>query len=172
VIRRIRCVVRVTVSRAGLPPEVTITADGECWHAVGAEAALFAPPFAVEALRSHHAKQTQNRHMFGSDYPIRPGLGFRNAGRGVFETRLGNHEGLATCTKLGFPKGVSLHTLRHTHGSHLLSIGVPLPTFSKRLGHGNRHITATIYSHALEKDEQAPAEAWERAMAISGKLEC
>ena len=53
--------------------------------------------------------------------------------------------------KLVFPKGFSLHTLRHTHGSQLLSEGVPLPAVSKRLGHANTHITATVYSHALER---------------------
>jgi len=68
-----------------------------------------------------------------------------------------------------FPKGVSLHTLRHSHCSHLLSNGVPLPTVSKRLGHANTHITATLYSHALEKDEQASAEAWEIAMGDIGR---
>jgi integrase len=71
--------------------------------------------------------------------------------------------------KLGFPKGVPLHTLRHSHGSHLLSMGVPLPTLSKRLGHANTHITATVYAHALEKDEQTTAEVWERTMGNLGK---
>jgi len=63
---------------------------------------------------------------------------------------------------MGFPKGVSLHTLRHTHGSHLLSSGVPLPAVSKRLGHANPHVTATIYSQALDKDDQVAADAWEQ----------
>jgi integrase len=39
---------------------------------------------------------------------------------------------------LKLPKGASLHTLRHTHGSHLLAAGVPLTDVSKRLGHVNR----------------------------------
>jgi integrase len=61
-------------------------------------------------------------------------------------------------------KGVSLHTLRHTHGSQLLSEGVPLPAVSKRLGHANTHITASVYSHALERDDEKASEAWQRAM--------
>jgi integrase len=65
--------------------------------------------------------------------------------------------------------GVSLHTMRHSHGSQLLSLGVPLPTVSKRLGHANTHVTATIYSHALPQDEIAAAEIWNKAM--SGTLQ-
>jgi integrase len=71
--------------------------------------------------------------------------------------------------KLGFPKGVSLHTLRHTHGSHLLSNGVPLATVSKRLGHANTHISAELYSRALEKHDLLSAEALEKRWATSGK---
>ena len=58
-------------------------------------------------------------------------------------------------------KNVSLHTLRHSHGSQPLSAGVPLPTVSKRLGHSNVYTTATIYSHALPKDDITAAELWD-----------
>jgi integrase len=59
---------------------------------------------------------------------------------------------------------VGLHALRHTHGSMLLSAGVPLPTVSKRLGHANPNITAAVYSHALPSDEERAAEAFERVI--------
>jgi hypothetical protein len=59
--------------------------------------------------------------------------------------------------------------MRHSHGSQLLSLGVPLPTVSKRLGHANVHVTATVYSHALPHDEVAAAQIWDKAM--SGTLE-
>ena len=55
--------------------------------------------------------------------------------------------------KLNMPTGVSLQTMRHSHGSHLLSEGVGLPQVSKRLGHSNVQITAEIYSHALKADD-------------------
>lgn len=61
--------------------------------------------------------------------------------------------------------GVSLHTIRHSHGSQLLSLGVPLPTVSKRLGHANVHVTATVYAHALPEDEIAAAQIWDTAMS-------
>jgi integrase len=58
-------------------------------------------------------------------------------------------------------KDASLHTLRHTHASNLLSKGVPLPTVSSRLGHSDTNITARIYSHALPDDDMRAADAWE-----------
>lgn len=58
-------------------------------------------------------------------------------------------------------KGASLHTLRHSHGSHRLAAGVPLPDVSKRLGHTNPQVTATVYAHALPGHDDRAAKAWE-----------
>ena len=63
---------------------------------------------------------------------------------------------------LKLPKGASVHTLRHTHGSHLLAAGVPLTDVSKRLGHVNPHVTATVYAHALPGRDDLAAAAWEK----------
>ena len=57
-----------------------------------------------------------------------------------------------------------MHSLRHSHGSQLLSEGVPITTVSKRLGHSSVAITAAIYSHSFARDEIATAEVWEKAM--------
>jgi integrase len=46
--------------------------------------------------------------------------------------------------RLKLPKGASLHTLRHSHGSHLLASGVPRPAVSARLGHGSIRTTQEI----------------------------
>ena len=66
-------------------------------------------------------------------------------------------------------KGISLHTLRHSYGSHLLSEGIPLPAVSKLLGHSTVYTTANIYSHALSKDETAAAAVWDE-IARKGKI--
>ena len=65
--------------------------------------------------------------------------------------------------KAGFTN-IGIHSLRHSHGSQLLSKGVPLPTVSKRLGHSNVYTTATIYAHALPKDDITAAEIWDGAV--------
>ncbi len=56
---------------------------------------------------------------------------------------------------------VSLHQLRHTHATELLSGGVPIDTVRKRLGH--RHIAATLL-YATKDDQTADDEirAWRR----------
>ncbi len=66
-------------------------------------------------------------------------------------------------TLAGF-QGVGIHTLRHSHGSQLLSKGVPLPAVSKRLGHSSVATTARIYAHALPKDDITAAEVWDTSM--------
>jgi integrase len=41
---------------------------------------------------------------------------------------------------------------------------VPIAAVSKRLGHSSVYTTATIYSHALSKDEIAAADIWDLAV--------
>lgn len=51
---------------------------------------------------------------------------------------------------------ISLHDLRHTNATLLISEGVDIKTVSERLGHANASITLDIYTHALkEKDIEA-----------------
>ncbi|PTL18463.1 integrase [Staphylococcus gallinarum] len=45
----------------------------------------------------------------------------------------------------------TLHALRHTHASMLLSKGLTIQYISKRLGHANIEITWRVYSHLLEE---------------------
>lgn len=66
------------------------------------------------------------------------------------------------CREHGLTK-LTPHTLRHVHASLLLNEQVPLPLVSRRLGHANTHVTASIYSHAVANDECA-ARAIEDAL--------
>jgi len=76
------------------------------------------------------------------------------------------------CRRLGLPKGASLHTLRHTHGSFLLADGMDLATVSERLGHSSVRVTADIYSHALRGRDQEAARRWDTFMRLhSGSYE-
>ena len=136
----------------------------------GRKARKFAlSPSTIEALRRHRKAQQKNRDMFAADYRADLDLVFATPEGEYLKPDSVTAKVSRLARKLGFPKGVSLHSLRHSHGSHLLSNGVPLPAVSKRLGHANTHVTATIYSHALEKDDQKSAEAWERSMGDLGK---
>ena len=61
-------------------------------------------------------------------------------------------------------EGVSLHSLRHTFASELLSKGVPITVVSERLGHADKNITLSIYSHAIPADSCAAAKVWNDAL--------
>jgi integrase len=66
------------------------------------------------------------------------------------------------CERLGLPK-MTMHGLRHLHGSLLLAEGLPVPEVSQRLGHSSPAITMAIYAHALRQDRAV--EAIERVLS-------
>jgi integrase len=117
----------------------------------------------IEVLEEIRKEQEQLRALFGDKYKTELDLVFCQSDGSFIRPdvvtkaarRLAKQAGLA---------GVSLHTLRHSHGSQLLSLGVPLPTVSKRLGHANVNVTATIYAHALPNDEAEAAAIWAQGM--------
>ncbi len=125
------------------------------------------PALAVEALREHRAQQDDWRRAFGGDYLADLNLVFSTPDGNYLKPDTVSAKGSALARKLGL-KGVSLHTLRHSHGSQLLSAGVPLPAVSKRLGHSSTHVTASVYAHAMPQDELAAAEVWDTMMRRVG----
>ena len=44
----------------------------------------------------------------------------------------------------------SLHSLRHTHASNMLSNNYPVTQLAHRLGHADPSITLSIYSHVVK----------------------
>lgn len=53
------------------------------------------------------------------------------------------------CKEAGVPR-ISIHSLRHTHASMLISAGVSIQSVAKRLGHGNTETTQRTYIHLLD----------------------
>jgi len=116
---------------------------------------------AIQTLRGIQARQEENRRLYGSDYCSNLDLVFCHPD-GFFIRPDTVTKAVRRLAKKAAFAGVSLHTLRHSHGSQLL--GVPLPAVSKRLGHSNLYVTASIYSHALPPDEIAAGDTWGKAM--------
>lgn len=56
----------------------------------------------------------------------------------------------AACERSGI-KRITMHNLRHTHGSILLYKGYSILYISKRLGHANVTITQEVYLHILDE---------------------
>ena len=117
------------------------------------------PQSAVAALKFQLESQAQHRELFGSDYKSQR-LVFCKSDGSYLDPALVSQTIVRRMQKAGISHA-SLHTLRHTHASGLLSRHVPLPVVSSRLGHANTHITATIYAHALPADDQQAADKWD-----------
>jgi integrase len=124
---------------------------------------FFIPANVLDVLREHQRDQQRDREKYGADYAnldlifARPDGHYYNPDKlGVRVRRAMQASGL---------HGVSLHSLRHSHASELLSQGVPITAVAERLGHASPNITLSIYSHALPADNQAAAKLWNDAMA-------
>jgi integrase len=118
------------------------------------------PKSSIEVLRAHRSSQIDNRRKFGADYRDDLNLMFAAPDGDYLKPDTMTAKICLLAKKAGL-KGSSLHTLRHSHGSHLLSAGVSLPAVRKRLGHSSVYVTATVYSHALSVDEAAAGDAWD-----------
>lgn len=117
------------------------------------------PQSAVVALRFQQERQNEHRRMFGADYD-NLNLVFALPDGSFFDPALVSQTIVRRMRKAGI-MGASLHTLRHTHASGLLSAHVPLPVVSARLGHASTNITASVYAHAMPADDQQAADKWD-----------
>jgi integrase len=119
--------------------------------------------FALEVLRNHYSQQQKDRAAFGSAY-CDHGLVFCQPNGQYYSPMQVGARVKEALLKAGLP-GFSLHSLRHSHASVLLSAGTPLPVVSERLGHADQNITLSVYSHSLPTDHKAACKAWRNALA-------
>jgi len=124
---------------------------------------LGVPEWALEVLKEHRSEQRRDRAIFGADYVDHDLIFCQPGGRYYSPDRLGAR--VVELMRKGGLEGVSLHSLRHSHASILLSEGVPAAVVSERLGHADQNITLSIYSHALPADTRAAAKIWNDSMA-------
>lgn len=122
-------------------------------------------PTAIASLRFLQDQQQEYRRLYGADYK----------GELVFCQPDGSHhwphlisQTIVRRMERAGIKDASLHTLRHTLASHLLSNGVPITVVSKMLGHADANVTLRIYSHMLPSDDGRAADTWEKVVSGSG----
>jgi integrase len=120
------------------------------------------PKSAISALQTHHNAQDAFRTQFGPDYRADLDLIFANPDGTPLRPDSVSASISTLAKRLSLPKGASLHTLRHTHGSHLLAAGMELPAVSERLGHSSVYVTATVYSHRIKGRDEEAARKWEK----------
>lgn len=95
------------------------------------------PLSTLRALERHRKQQDHFRLLFGSNYRADLDLIFANPDGTPLKPDSISAAVSALCRRLKLPKGVNLHTLRHTHGSHLLAAGMEITAVSERLGHSS-----------------------------------
>jgi integrase len=151
---------RVTIARS-----LSQTRDGLVFKSTKEENILVIglPPSARAALELHRKKQDEFRAQFGADYRNDLDLVFANPDGTPLnpDSISASVSALFKRLRIPKPKGSSLHLLRHSHGSHMLANGVPLPVVSQRLGHSSVRTTADIYAHAIHGQDDEAVRKWE-----------
>jgi integrase len=111
-------------------------------------------PSVVAELRSHWKAQQELRLALGLGRAAPEALVFP-----TYEGKPRQPDGLSkefseAMEGIGLPH-VTLHTLRHTHASQLITSGMDILTVSRRLGHSSPAITLTVYGHLLSPEDRA-----------------
>jgi integrase len=119
------------------------------------------PDSVLAALEEHYRRQDEFRAKFGAGYRADLDLIFCNPDGSPLKPDSISASVSLLFRKLKLPAGTSLHSLRHTHTSHLLADGVPLPVVSARLGHSSIRTTQEIYAHMITGQDDEAAAKWD-----------
>jgi integrase len=122
---------------------------------------------ALAALETHRSRQDEFRTQYGTDYRAELDLVFANPDGSPLRPDSVSASISLLCRRLKLPPGASLHTLRHTHATHMLVGGVPLQVVSERLGHSSVRVTAEIYAHSLRGQDDAAVKKLEEFQRAS-----
>jgi integrase len=121
------------------------------------------PSNAVAVLREHRRKLLETRLALGLGRPDDNTLLFGEVDGSPRRPDQLSWLWRSACKSLKLPM-VSFHALRHTHASALIARGLDVVLISRRLGHGNPHVTLRAYGHLFKRDDRAAADAIEAAM--------
>jgi integrase len=113
-------------------------------------------PGTVTALRTHRARQGEEKLALGAGYRDEGLVFAAEDGRPIWPGYVSDRfHALADLVEL--PR-IRLHDLRHSAASLALAAGIDLKTVSSNLGHAGISITADRYSHVLPAVARAAAE--------------
>lgn len=121
------------------------------------------PAFLMELARNYRREQLQYRLSLGSEWVGENYVFIQANGKQMHpDTPYNKFKSIIRCYNAHIIKEeeklpeISLHGLRHTSATLMISQNVDIRTVSNRLGHAQTSTTLDIYSHALQKmDEQA-----------------
>lgn len=111
----------------------------------------------VAALRSHRARQAQERLALGELY-VDGDLIFAKVTGEPLHPKAVTKEFQTRAKRLGLPV-IRLHGLRHSYATLALQAGVQTKIVSERIGHASTSITADTYQHVTPGMQSDAAEA-------------
>ena len=118
-------------------------------------------PSLVELLRSYKVAQATARLERGdlraSDWTEHPRL-FTGLDGSPMQPNMPGKRLHKILERAGLPQ-VTLHSLRHTNASLLITSGVDVRTVAARLGHSQTSTTLNIYAETIKNAEAAAAQA-------------
>jgi integrase len=124
------------------------------------------PAFAIETLKRHRAEQSALRMQMGGTYKNHDLVCPRPDGSpwppGSFSS-----EFIDFARHHGFDS-ISFKSLRHTHATLLMKLGIHPKVVSERLGHSTVGMTLDVYSHVLPSMQQDAAEKIDVALRGGG----
>jgi integrase len=118
------------------------------------------PSFVVDMLKEHRVEQLEARLKVGSAWEDRDLL-FTDLRGGYFNPRYLGKSMKRVIAEAGLPPDITLHTLRHSAATILLSMGVPLKVIQELLGHSSYAITADIYTDVLPSMQKEAMGKWD-----------
>jgi integrase len=123
---------------------------------------LALPPQAADALRRHRAAQAAERLAAGPDWASTKLVFTTPLGTPVDPNNFRRHLERVSCRSGLGPW--TTHELRHSAGSLLFAMGVPMKVISETLGHSSERVTSEVYVHLQAEHRQAAADAMARAL--------
>lgn len=118
----------------------------------------------VEALRSHRARQAEERLRAGTLWDDGPDYVFTKATGAPIHPDTVSSLMPKLCEAARVPRR-RLHDLRHTHATFLLSGGRPPHEVADRLGHSDATITLKVYASVLRDRADGLGDAFAAIMA-------
>jgi integrase len=122
----------------------------------------------VAALRRHRTDQLELRLAFAGAYRADLDLVICHADGSPFRPDSASQAFRRLVDRAGLPRGVHVHTLRHSVASFLAAAGVPASDIAAQLGHADGGALALrVYVHPLEENRRRAGATLDRVIGGS-----
>ena len=118
-------------------------------------------------LKSYKAWQAKERMKLGDQWIDCDRLFTQWNGAPIYPYSLG--QWLNDFIKTTDLPHISVHSLRHTNATLMISSGTDIRTVSSRLGHSQTSTTMNIYAHAIRSKDEMAADAMEVVLSLDNQ---